>query len=450
MTSRSLALFSLLLVGATACKGPDNHSRTDGSSPLDAGAMDASLGGACVPNAGRLPGGLRVAVNNRTIPLFIRYPVGATGATPVLIFSHGGGTEDDPSAQSVCWARVMARAGYVVINVAHTGLGGNYLAMCAAYGIDCGPGTFDMTKILRAHDLRAVLDDLDCIEAAVQAEAGSALTLDRNAIALGGWSAGCWASEVLGGADQIMVPSDVHLKLPDPRPRALLLSSPPGPHSRTDGRGFYCTPEDQDCCVPGTGASCAAGWESKSSWHGITIPSMLLTGDGDCADAVGQERRASIAGFSSIDKYLVDVVEGGSCMGDLTTGTCSGCLADHSTFNIYGGDMCDAMGQLLPPGSEPGATLRFGVTRLLTSAARAFLDAHLRSSTAALDYLASDRLEVLSQGYVTWPGDAAKNGACTTASDAACVYQSAKTYPVGELGTPHDSATYYFVRTDSY
>ncbi|MFO0618480.1 MAG: hypothetical protein U0414_38155 [Polyangiaceae bacterium] len=262
--------------------------------------------------------------------------------------------------------------------------------------------------------------------------------------------AGCWGGEVLGGADQIIVPSDVHLNLPDPRPRALLLNSPPGPSARDEGRGFFCTPSDQDCCVPGTGAACATGWESISSWRDIALPSMLLTGDGDCADFIGAERRASFAGFSSPDKYLVDIVEGGSCMGDLATGTCTGCFAEYNTFNIYGGDMCDADGQLLPAGNAPGDALRFGATRLLTSAARAFLDAHLRKSTAAHDYLASDRLEVLSQGFVTWPGDATKNGACATASDPACVYPAPQTYPVGEIGTPHDPASYYVVHTDSY
>lgn len=443
------ALF-LLLAFATSCRGADPGDQAGGSSPTGTNTTVGTGGGACVPNSGRLPGGFRVDVDDRTIPLFIRYPEGATGPTPVVIFSHGGGTEDDPSAQSVCWARVLARAGYVVISVAHTALGSNYLTMCAAYGIDCNGGSFGMTAVLRAHDLRAVIDDLDCIEAAIQAKAGSALTLDRDAIALSGWSAGSWGTEVLGGADQVIVPSDVHLKLPDPRPKALLLNSPPGPNARDEGRGFFCTPSDADCCVPGAGAACSPGWESTSSWRDITVPSMLLTGEGDCADAIGIERRASFAGFSSADKYLVDIVEGGACMGDLKTGTCSGCFAEHNTFNIYGGDMCNGDGELLPPGNAPGDTLRFGATRLLTSGARAFLDAYLRGSAAAQDYLASDRLEVLSQGFVSWPGDASKNGACTKASDPACVYSSPATYPVGEIGTPHDAASYYFVHTDSY
>ena len=62
---------------------------------------------------------VRDAAHNRNVPIFIRYPVGATGQLPMILWSHGGGAKTDGQYNNVEWGTALAQAGYIVIHMSH-------------------------------------------------------------------------------------------------------------------------------------------------------------------------------------------------------------------------------------------------------------------------------------------------------------------------------------------
>src|SRR5678815_4470296 len=56
------------------------------------------------------------ARGNYQIPLLVRYPIGASGPRPVIIWSHGGDPSPNGRTRSEEWGNTLAAAGYVVIH----------------------------------------------------------------------------------------------------------------------------------------------------------------------------------------------------------------------------------------------------------------------------------------------------------------------------------------------
>src|SRR4051812_13550572 len=49
------------------------------------------------------------------VPLLVRYPIGAPGRRPIVIWNHGGAPSVAGRTRSAEWGETLARAGYVVI-----------------------------------------------------------------------------------------------------------------------------------------------------------------------------------------------------------------------------------------------------------------------------------------------------------------------------------------------
>jgi hypothetical protein len=56
------------------------------------------------------------ARGNYEIPLLVRYPIGAPGPRPVVIWNHGGAPSPNGKTRSDEWGNTLAAAGYVVIH----------------------------------------------------------------------------------------------------------------------------------------------------------------------------------------------------------------------------------------------------------------------------------------------------------------------------------------------
>ena len=59
------------------------------------------------------------AARGRDIPVLIRWPRGATGAAPVIVWSHGGGADPDGRLGNRDWGAFLAQSGYIVIHQSH-------------------------------------------------------------------------------------------------------------------------------------------------------------------------------------------------------------------------------------------------------------------------------------------------------------------------------------------
>ena len=130
----------------------------------------------------------------RDLNIKLRYPADAPMPLPLVVFSHGGGPNNNGQNSYHEWAELLARAGYAVINIGHAE--DDPGSHCQPLGIpadECGPGdlgpeggpgaTLTSVWYNRPRDASAVLDDLPGIEAA------SGVIFDRDRMAAAGHSA---------------------------------------------------------------------------------------------------------------------------------------------------------------------------------------------------------------------------------------------------------------------
>lgn len=283
------------------------------------------------------------------------------GPFPTVVWSHGGGFNDNGHRQAKQWGDALATHGYVVIHVAHTGLtvdGG--LALCAAASVptaECVPGGDEddgLVALVKSHDIVAVLDALPMLSDASVAGGGPAIDFDRVAVA--GWSAGSRAPLITHGAVFLPSASAPVFSLPHALPKAVLALSPIG---------------------PGYGGFFDDG--SAHSWQGVRGPVLMITGDNDLKatkpDLTGLDRRVAF------EKQPAD----GSrwlLYSQLAPG-----VGEHATYNLE---------QL---GSEDERLVRF--SRAERSAALAFFDAQLFDDPHANEWLASNNAATLA-GEAEW------------------------------------------------
>jgi acetyl esterase/lipase len=298
----------------------------------------------------------------RTISFAIRTPNGLAGALPVVIWSHGGSQgHPNPLTALSEWGELTARAGYISIGIAHASRSNfSRQQLCTALGVsDCT--TFNYLNWDRPHDISRVIDRLAAINAAAGPLQGR---INMNRIAVGGHSAGSGGTLSVAGARRFFTNAPVALA--DPRPLAFLAFSPQGPASD----GFFET-----------------GFQfPHTSWDDISRPVLVATGDGDntcnpafgCSGTSPSMRRIAYDLMPPGNKYLMHI-------------------HDIETFHgLFGFNIAECISR----GVAAGKCNAF--RQWLTSSTLAFLDAHVRGSIAARNWLLGGFIQQASAGVVEW------------------------------------------------
>ncbi len=171
--------------------------------------------------------------DGRAVPVHLRAP-GRTRRAGLLIFSHGANSN---AVKYDALTGAWARAGWVVAAPVHADSpdhpGGGKVPQ-------------EDSLRLRLQDMRLLLDSIPALETAAH------LRIDPRHIAATGHSYGALVAQVLGGA-VVTRPGDGG-PVPDPRIRAVVAFSPPGP-------------------IP--------GYVEASGWAKMTVPQIVVTGDAD-------------------------------------------------------------------------------------------------------------------------------------------------------------------------
>jgi len=306
-----------------------------------------------------------IAGRERTINIMVRQPDISLSPLPVVVWSHGG-AEGQTNARTALkeWSELTARSGYLTVSIAHTPRNpGERSDLCNALGIanvaDCE--VFKYLNWDRPHDIKEVLAELR----RQNAQGDFRGRIDLNRIAVGGHSAGSGAALSIAGAVRVF--NETLYSFADPQPIAFLAFSPQGPTSE----GFF----DTDFHKPDT------------SWDPLHRPVLVGTGDGDGGcDPPGDcmpggdppyGRRAGFNRMPEQGKYLFYIHDAD---------------AYHGMFGLDAD--CVAKGV--------AAIKCQAFSDWLTSAALAFLDAHIRGDNAAYTWLRNGWIRSASNNVVEW------------------------------------------------
>eukprot|EP00743_Colponemidia_sp_Colp-15_P005105 GILK01005495.1.p1 GENE.GILK01005495.1~~GILK01005495.1.p1 ORF type:complete len:370 (+),score=57.35 GILK01005495.1:43-1110(+) len=309
---------------------------------------------------------------NKTLPIKIYYPVlpltsESTEKFPVIVFSHGSfASKDDYRVLSA----YFASHGYIVIHPSHedsillsvsswSGLSSTYDHLV---GSSKHPRLKGMNRIWsrilnpktwesRIQDIGLILDFISSKHIERESSLPAALTrhIDTENISMAGHSFGAHIAMVFAGA---LLRLNGELKsFRDQRVRAALLLSPP--------------------------SSASMGMDVDTSFAHISCPIMVITGS---LDQFGYDPRLPFEKCppspspSFIDKYLVDV---------------KGMDHDFGGISNY---FTRFIGFINNP---------FHVALVQTSGL-AFIDCHCKQEKRARDYLSSDALVQLGDGFVSF------------------------------------------------
>lgn len=203
----------------------------------------------------------------RTIPVKVRYPVGA-GPFPVIVFSHGLGAGRNAFGRiSESWAS----HGYVVVHPTHDDGG---VRMTPSGMHPAG----DQVRA-RVRDVSAVLDGLDQLEKRIPDLAGK---LDRERIAVAGHSYGAFITMMVGGT-RADLGDGRPSSLADARVRCVLPVAP-------SGRGDYGLVDE--------------------SWTAARLPTLFVNGTLDVRSGHTAEWRMEPYELSPPGERYVLVIEG--------------------------------------------------------------------------------------------------------------------------------------------
>lgn len=365
--SRCVSLVSVLMFHGCSTEGSSSGGASDvatdgGPGSMEAGATDSPNDtGTLYLSADRcdfetLDGYVvRDAKRGRDIPVYVRAPLNTTGPLPIVVWSHGGGSDPptNPSSRfgSRDWGDALAGACYVTVSPSH--LQDDGPAICAKLGgssAECAKlrPSFD-AEYDRPLDLSSVIDDLDGIEANFPSLKGR---LDRTRMAVGGHSFGSYGPMVLAGGTPTLLPSQGKWNVADARPRAFLTLSPQGP-----GR---------------------FGW-LDGAWERVNKPIFVGTGDGDCSNnEQAPDRRVGFDQMPAGEKYRMVIGSTG---------------AVHATFNL---NKCGVPYTFSCGACKPELETPF--QDWVRSAGIAFLDAYVKGYPAGLSWIRSTSLATVSAG----------------------------------------------------
>lgn len=275
-----------------------------------------------------------VVVNqqHRDVPIRIRYPRGATGRLPFILWSHGGGANDNGRELNETWGRTLARAGYIVVHMSHrTWTPAQRAAVCMEFAVTNQDECLNlpMTTVYQPRDASAVLGALDTLE---QNFPELSNRIDRNNIAVAGWSGGSLTAMALAGARFRISNAFNDVTFANPLPKVFLALSPQGP----DYAGF-----------------------KSDSWREISRPVLIATGSSDSTK--GEDAPSRLVAFRSMPpgkKYQLYINHPATI---------------HATFNLENTDY--------PQFSQ-----------WLASYTLAYFDGYLKIKSPGLAFLISNRL----------------------------------------------------------
>jgi hypothetical protein len=197
-----------------------------------------------------------VVVNNqhRDVPIRIRFPVGTTGRLPLILWSHGGGANDNGRALNETWGRTLAKAGYIVVHMSHrTWIPAERVAVCLEMAVtnqdDCS--ILPMLSVYQPRDANVVLGALDTIEQNIPQLSNR---IDRDNISVAGWSGGSLTAMALADARFRFSNTFNDVSFANPMPKVFLALSPQG----SDYAGL-----------------------TADSWRAISRPVLTATGPSD-------------------------------------------------------------------------------------------------------------------------------------------------------------------------
>ncbi len=184
----------------------------------------------------------------RTTPILIRYPQGATGRRPLVLWSHGGGMLEGGKYNNEEWGNLFVRAGYIVVHMSHmpktaTEMRGLHTEFGVTLPDSLTSDVFEFAaNIDRPRDAISVLNALVALE---QTNPQLASRIDFDRVGLAGWSRGSYTARTVACAKINVSPTMLRYSFRDTtkstntplrvQPRAVLAMSPQGP-----GRlGFY-------------------------------------------------------------------------------------------------------------------------------------------------------------------------------------------------------------------
>jgi len=335
---------------------------------------------------------------NHPVPIRVRYPLGASGTRPVVIWGHGGGTSNpDPQAtaaagitvtrgqqSSVRRSESFARAGYVVIHIGRMDprtLTPAQVQDCATAGVIAGvtnpseaaiaacrawigfhlygPRNIAFVAQLLAGYQRGMLPGFDGM-------------LDRERIVVGGWSGGTEAPLNIAGAYQRWSVGALAIVQPPvvvPGVVAFFLDSPRGPASAGFSSGFQ-----------------------EDSFYGIDSRPMLM-------NTARDDRGGDPAPPVSRNANFFGAAKGGKLMSYAWTPAAAG-GPNHGTMNINN-SIDEATGE---PATGCNNAMREAHCAALEQLGVAFLDAHVLGRVAAQQWLASGNFKVLTSDRIELHG----------------------------------------------
>jgi len=271
--------------------------------------------------------------NQRELAINLYYP--HTGDNfPLLLFSHGNWSDKHSYDRLI---EHWVSHGYVVAAADH-------LDCCGAVrGIfnSLRYGQFGLIEA-RVADLGRVLAAIPELETRFTRFRGKA-DLDR--IAVTGHSFGAFTAQQLGGAGTFEPDREDYVFFPEPRIKAVVALSPPGPMFDTI---------------------------TENSWQQLSAPTLVTTGTWDIQPSFWPDWRMHLMSYETAipgDKFAL-VVEG----------------ADH-----YLGNLICRTGREAEPQDD--------ALQMVHIATTAFLDAYLKSKPQAAELLASDQLTATTSGF---------------------------------------------------
>jgi acetyl esterase/lipase len=284
----------------------------------------------------------------RTLNVAIRFSRMASQPMPVVVWSHGGASgQTDAVGALDKWAIAAAEAGYLSVAIAHTPRDqAQRDALCAMLGFDAaGCATFKFLSYDRPLDISLVIDKLVTLSTQPQ----FAVRFDIDRLAVGGHSAGAGGTlMVAGAAREINQRSYV---ISDPRPVAFLAFSPQAPGSDGMTTGGYSR---------------------------VVRPTLIGTGRGDHDPPDTADGRASVFDLIQPGNKARIFVEDDTAIHTIFALETDNCARNTSLAH------CEEMRDWVK------------------SAGLAFLDAHVRGRLAALNWVASNRIEIASGGVAEW------------------------------------------------
>jgi predicted dienelactone hydrolase len=227
--------------------------------------------------------------------------------------------------------------GYVVLAPDHRDSGGmvNGILAMTRYGKD---GVMQQ----RPRDLINILDGLD--DLAAQA-ADLDRRIDRSRVASAGHSFGAFTAQLLGGADAAVPGTDTRLRALDSRIQAVVAFSPPGP--------MFDMVDEQ-------------------SWQNMKVPQLVTTGTWDVEPHFFRHWRLHAMAYDR-------GVEGLNSL-----------LVTEGTDHYFGNLICRLE---LDEAPQQDALMMANAVSL------AFLDAQMKASQQARDFMASDALNAITEGF---------------------------------------------------